>query len=100
MTQQQPASSSKTNVTRIGVAIIAALGISLGPIIVELIKDDTQPPPSCLQLQQDYADVIAKSPADRERILPGVDGQSILLRDPQAKRCDLRPEDFPTTAHL
>lgn len=48
-----------------------------------------------VEIYQDYRDEIAKGPKDREAILPGADGKSILMSDPQVSWCHLKPEDFP-----
>jgi hypothetical protein len=89
-------SNSNANFYLTVCAIIGALAMIFAPIAGEATKKG--PPPqltqTCLELQQRYAEAVLRSPADRERILPGVDGQSTLLRDPQAKYCDIRPEDF------
>jgi hypothetical protein len=76
-----------------GLALIGALG---APLVTELTKAEAAAPQSvsCLKLQQEYAAAVQSSPLQRERILPGVDGRSYLLDDPQAKYCKIRPEDI------
>ena len=81
----------------LAVAGLALIGTLSAPIVAESAKAD--PPPlskSCLELQTDYAKAIEESPISRERILPGVDGKSTMLTDPQAQYCGLQPSSFET----
>jgi len=83
--------------TTLAVAGLALMGTLSAPIIAESAKID--PPPlskSCLELQTDYAKAIEESPISHERILPGVDGKSTMLTDPQAQYCGLQPSSFET----
>jgi hypothetical protein len=92
----QPRRRLTAEVVALTAAVLAAGAAVCAPITAELTKAD--PPPqltqSCLQLQQSYVEAVQKSPADRERILPGIDGRSTLLSDPQAQYCGITPEDF------
>lgn len=75
-------------------AVLALIGAISAPIVAELTKADSPPTLnySCLELLQKYVEAVQR-PVDRERILPGKDGQSTLLRDPQAQYCHVLPED-------
>jgi hypothetical protein len=77
-------------------AALAMTSALSAPIIAELVKTDS-PPQSCIDIQIKYADAISKSPEARELIMPGVDGKSTLLNDPQAAYCGLTPDSFTTS---
>ena len=79
----------------LAVAGLALIGTLSAPIVAESAKADPPPlPGSCLELQADYAKAIEQSPISRERILPGIDGRSTMLTDPQAQYCGLQPSSF------
>jgi hypothetical protein len=80
-----------------GLALIGALG---APLVGEMAKDDAAAPSSvtCLKLQEDYVAAVQSSPLQRERILPGADGRSYVLDDPQARYCQIEPEDIAAEA--
>ena len=72
-------------------AIIAALAAVLAPIAIEVTSRYAA---AQSEPQQDYFGTTQRSPADQELTLPGIEGQSILLRDPQAKYCEIFPKSF------
>jgi hypothetical protein len=83
--------------TRVAIVtpILALLGALGAPAVAEAVKDPSPPPmtKTCLELQEAYASAVRSSPQAREQILPGKDGRSSLLVDPQAQYCHLTPED-------
>jgi hypothetical protein len=79
----------------LAVAGLALIGTLSAPIVAESVKTDPPPlPESCLELQTEYATAIEQSLVSRERILPGIDGKSTMLTDPQAQYCGLQPSSF------
>jgi hypothetical protein len=81
-------------------ATIAAVGAVLAAAVMvapSLLDGEASPLPSnvtCSDVHDRYEAKIAKNAVERERILPGADGQSALLRDPLVKYCGIIPEDF------
>lgn len=73
------------------VAALALIGSLATPIVQKSVSDDPPTGRTCLQLQLDYGDAINRSPQLREQILPGADGRSSLVDDPQAEYCHLTP---------
>lgn len=78
-----------TFVTVVGVVIIAVI-VSAQPS-----ESAPQPPKNCVDLYNQYAAEIAKGPKEREAMLPGADGRSVLDSDPSAKACGITSKDFP-----
>lgn len=83
-----------TDRTALIVALIAAFASAAGPLFLEAVKDE-QPSVNCFELAESIAQAIDSSPGARERYLPGVDGRSQLLENPQTIACRIGPEDFP-----
>jgi hypothetical protein len=79
--------------------ILASLALAgvLSTSIATVVAADAPPKleKSCIQIYEDYLAAIEKGPVQREAILPGTNGASILDSDPQAEYCGLKPEDFP-----
>jgi hypothetical protein len=63
------------------------------PVLESALSDDppqlTQP---CIEIASGYAEGLKASPELRELIVPGADGESIVVADPEAQLCGIRAE--------
>ena len=86
--------ATRKEVFAIIVALIAAFATILGAVTAVSASSSPQPSKMCVEIYQQYSAEIAKGPKQREAMLPGVDGRSILTSDPDAKACVITPEYF------
>jgi hypothetical protein len=78
----------------LAVAGMALLGSLAAPVATLMVSSDRRPAESCVVIYDHYSDEIAKGPAQREAILPGADGRSVLNDDPDARYCHLTAASF------
>jgi hypothetical protein len=79
----------------LAVGAMGFLGSLISAIIgVSIVHEDHRPTETCLKIYQDYQKDIAISAAERNRVLVGKNGHSILDSDPDAKYCNIKPSDF------
>ena len=87
---------TRKEVLAVAVAAISAFATVIGAVIAAIVAlGPPQPSKTCFEIYNQYAAEIAKGPKQREVMLPGADGRSVLTSDPEAKYCGLEPEDFP-----
>lgn len=75
------------------VAFVSLIATVAVPLIQAVLSED--PPRStltCVDIASRYVDAMQSSPEMREMILPGRDGESVVLTDPEAEVCGVRPE--------
>jgi hypothetical protein len=79
------------------VAFVSLIATVAVPLIQAVLSED--PPRStltCVDIASRYVDAMQSSPEMREMILPGRDGESVVLTDPEAEVCGVRPETLST----
>jgi hypothetical protein len=82
------------------IAGLTLLGSVAAPVATIATDRDPQPVESCVAIYDHYDAEIAKGSAQREAVLPGADGRSLIADDPDARYCHLTEADFPAGVTL